>query len=192
MQFEVNGTSIFLTMSKEIWGNVTDLSIVKYATQINEIKAKIHSTKQDASSRIEYYNVMEDLWFELDHYQNLEMKNSEDAVMFLKFIARERIFEFLARLNMECDQVLVQVLRKESLTSLNNVFSIVRAEEVIRSIMLDILASEGSTFAILSSKSSLIPSTILVEMYLSVQVIGITFNVFIARNKGKQRRCVGS
>lgn len=60
---------------------------------------------------------------------------------------------------MECDQVLVQVLRKESLTSLNNVFSIVRAEEVIRSIMLDILASEGSTFAILSSKSSLIPST---------------------------------
>lgn len=89
MQFEVNGTSIFLTMSKEIWGNVTDLSIVKYATQINEIKAKIHSTKQDASSRIEYYNVMKDLWFELDHYQNLEMKNSEDAVMFLKFIARE-------------------------------------------------------------------------------------------------------
>ena len=93
---------------------------------------------------------------------------------------------------MECDQVLVQVLRKESLTSLNNVFSIVRAEEVIRSIMLDILASEGSTFAILSSKSSLIPSTILVEMYLSVQVIGITSNVFIARIKGKQRRCVGS
>lgn len=89
MQFEVNGTSIFLTMSKEIWGNVTDLSKVKDATQIYEIKAKIHSTKQDTSSRIEYYNVMEDLWFELDHYQNLEMKNSEDAVMFLKFIARE-------------------------------------------------------------------------------------------------------
>ena len=54
--------------------------------------------------------------------------------MFLMFIERERIFELLVRLNMAYDQVCVQVLRKESLTSLNKVFSIIRIEER-RSIM---------------------------------------------------------
>ena len=54
--------------------------------------------------------------------------------MFLMFIERERILELLVRLNMAYDQVCVQVLRKESLTSLNKVFSIIRIEER-RSIM---------------------------------------------------------
>lgn len=62
------------------------------------------------------------------------MKYREDAAMFLMFIERERIFELLVRLNMAYDQVCVQVLRKESLTSLNKVFSIIRIEER-RSIM---------------------------------------------------------
>lgn len=62
------------------------------------------------------------------------MKYREDAAMFLMFIERERILELLVRLNMAYDQVCVQVLRKESLTSLNKVFSIIRIEER-RSIM---------------------------------------------------------
>ncbi|RVX07548.1 hypothetical protein CK203_025222 [Vitis vinifera] len=57
------------------------------------------------------------------------MKCSEDAAMMLKFVQSERIFEFLVGLNVEYDQVKVQVLGKEDLPHLNEVLSIIRAEE---------------------------------------------------------------
>ena len=78
---------------------------------------------------IEYYNLMKNLWQEMDYYQNLQMKCSEDAAMFRKFIEREQIFEFLADLNVEFDEVRVQVLGKEDLSSINEVFSIIGVEE---------------------------------------------------------------
>ena len=71
---------------------------------------------------------MKGLWLELDYYQNFKMKCGEDAAMLQKFLERERIFEFLAGLNIDFDQVRVQILVKESLPSLEGVFSIIRAE----------------------------------------------------------------
>lgn len=50
------------------------------------------------------------------------------------------------------DQVWVQVLRKETLPSLNSVFSIIQAEESQRSVMLDSQSIEGLTMS--SSRSS--------------------------------------
>ena len=56
---------------------------------------------------IEYYNLMKSLWQEMDYYQNLLMKCSEDATMLRRFVDRERIFKFLVGLNIEFDQVRV-------------------------------------------------------------------------------------
>ena len=53
------------------------------------------------------------------------MKCSEDAARLRKFVDREWIFKFLVGLNIEFDQVRVQVLRKEDLSSINEVFSII-------------------------------------------------------------------
>ena len=68
--------------------------------------------------------------------------------MLLKFVERERIYEFLAGLNAEFDQVRVQVLGKEDVPSLSEVFSIIRAEEGRRSVMLDFPTFEGSALAV--------------------------------------------
>ena len=51
------------------------------------------------------YNIMKSLWLELDYYQIIKMKCSEDVVMILKYVERERIFYFLAGLNVKYDQV---------------------------------------------------------------------------------------
>ena len=83
----------------------------------------------------------------MDYYQNLQMKCSEDAAMLRKFVDRERIFKFLVGLNIEFDQVRVQVLRKEDLSSINEVFSIIRAEEGWRGVMIDSQPAEGSVLA---------------------------------------------
>ena len=94
------------------------------AIHIYEIKTKIGATKQGTFFVTKYHNIMKSLWLELDYYQNIKMKCNEDAAMMLKFVERERIFDFFAGLNVEYDQVKVQVLGKEDLPPLNEVFSL--------------------------------------------------------------------
>lgn len=61
---------------------------------------------------------------------------------------RDRVVEFLARLNVYFDQVQVQILGKEKLPSLNEVFSIVHSEEYRRITMLNEIPFEGSAMVI--------------------------------------------
>lgn len=58
-----------------------------------------------------------------------------------QFIERMRIFKFLFVLNTEFDPIRVQILGKEKLPSLSEVFYTVQGEETQRSVML-----EGSSF----------------------------------------------
>ncbi|TXG53836.1 hypothetical protein EZV62_019092 [Acer yangbiense] len=117
------------------------------AAQLYELKTKISSTKQGSLSVIEYYNLLKSLWLELDHYQNLKMKCGDDIATLREYVERERIFEFLAGLNAEFDQVRVQVLGKEPLPSLNEVFTIIRAESGRRLVMLENKTGEASALA---------------------------------------------
>lgn len=70
------------------------------------------------------------------------MECRKDVVIDQKFIEREGIFDFLAGLNVELDQVRLQVLRKATQTSLREVFTIIR-EEIWRNVMLG-----NTTFAL--------------------------------------------
>ncbi|TXG53873.1 hypothetical protein EZV62_019129 [Acer yangbiense] len=148
MQPEIGGTYMFLTTAKDIWEAVKQsYSKVQDAAQIYELKTKISSTKQGSLSVIEYYNLLKSLWLELDHYQNLKMKCGDDIATLREYVECERIFEFLAGLNAEFDQVRVQVLGKEPLPSLNEVFSIIRAKSGRRLVMLENKTGEASTLA---------------------------------------------
>ncbi|KAJ4712334.1 hypothetical protein OWV82_014593 [Melia azedarach] len=80
----------------------------------------------------------------MDHYQCLHLRCSEDTTLLKNFIEKERIFEFLAGLNIEFDQVRVQVLRKEELPSLNETISIIRAKERRRGAMIEPQNIDGS------------------------------------------------
>ena len=73
----------------------------------------------------------------MDHYQCIQMKDSEDIAILKIFVEKERIFEFFANLNLEFDQVQVQVLGKGDLPSLNETISIIRVEEGKRGVMLN-------------------------------------------------------
>jgi hypothetical protein len=99
--------------------------------------------KQGNMMVIEYYNTMKSFWLELDYYQDFKMQCSDDVVILKKYMEIERIFEFLAGLNIEFDQVRVQILGKESLPLLNEVLSLIRAEEGRRIMMLDVPNIEG-------------------------------------------------
>jgi hypothetical protein len=89
------------------------------------------------------------LWQELDHYQNLQLECSADAVKIKKMIEEERIYEFLGGLNSEYDPVRVQIFGKEPLPSLQEVFSYIQNEESCRSTMLH--SSSQTPFALVSA-----------------------------------------
>ena len=72
----------------------------------------------------------------------------EDAATLNQIIERDRIVEFLAGLNPEFDQVRVQILGKDKLSNLNEVFVIVRSEENRRYTMLIEHTIEGSALVI--------------------------------------------
>ena len=79
---EISDTCMFLTTTKEIWEVVGQTySKVCDAAQIYEIKIKISATKQGSLSVTEYANLLKNLWQEMDHYQCIQMKCSEDTAM---------------------------------------------------------------------------------------------------------------
>lgn len=70
--------------------------------------------------------------------------NSDDSKM--KKIERSRIFELLTGLNPVYDQVLIQILDKEPLLFLNQIYSYLQIEESKKSAMLPPSVSGKSVF----------------------------------------------
>ncbi|KAK0587035.1 hypothetical protein LWI29_016362 [Acer saccharum] len=122
---EVSDTCMLLTTSKDIWETCRKTySKVRDAAQIYEIKMKISATKQGGHSVTEYAQNLPNLWQELDHYQCMEMKCSDDVALLKCFMEKYRIYTFLAGLNAKFDLVRVQVLGKEH-RSLNEAIAII-------------------------------------------------------------------
>lgn len=73
----------------------------------------ISASKQGNRSITKYSNLLQILWQEIDHYQCIQMKCSEDATLLKRFVEKDIIYDFLAGLNIEFDAVRVQILGKE-------------------------------------------------------------------------------
>lgn len=65
-----------------------------------------------------------------------------------KLVERGRIFQFLPGLNDVHNKAPVQILGKEFLPSLNNVFLSIRAEEGRKSVMIEATSTETSALAV--------------------------------------------
>jgi len=94
---------------------------------------------------IDYYKRMNGYWLELHHYQDIKMVYSEDAATLTFILEGYMIVEFLVGLNTKYDQVRVQILGTEKLSSLNDTFSMIPNEEYRRITMFDEPNAKGST-----------------------------------------------
>ncbi|XP_027180646.1 uncharacterized protein LOC113779297 [Coffea eugenioides] len=150
---EISDTCMFLPTAQDIWTTIRQTySKAGDAALIYEIKTKISATKQGNLSVTQYANLLQNLWQELDQYRCVQMVCSEDAATLKSFIEKDRVYDFLAGLNVEFDQVRIQILGKERLSSLNETISLIRAEENRREVMLEPKTLEGS--AMISTKSN--------------------------------------
>ncbi|RVW86324.1 Retrovirus-related Pol polyprotein from transposon TNT 1-94 [Vitis vinifera] len=137
---------MFLPTAKDvgdaIWETYSD---VKNASQIFEIKTRLWQIKQGDREVTEYNTEMLGLWQDLDLSCEEEWEYTGDSVRFKKKMENERVFEFLAGLNRELDDVRSRVLNRRSLPSIREVFSEVQQKESMRRVMLDLsFGPEGS------------------------------------------------
>jgi len=99
--------------------------------------------KQGTKGVPEYAIQLQNLWQELDHYQIFEMKFTDGVSLLKNFIEKDLVYDFLAGLNLEFDQVRVQILGKRETSPLEETISIIRTKESRRNIMLEIQPKWG-------------------------------------------------
>ncbi|RDY14113.1 hypothetical protein CR513_00861, partial [Mucuna pruriens] len=122
---EISQNYMFYSFVYEIWQNLTETySIEKDFVACYDIESKIFNSRH-LSNRIE-----------LDQYQGLKMCKT-DSIAYIEFVEKGRIFKFFHGLNSEYNTIRVQILGKEKLPSLSEVFSTVQGEETQRLVMLD-------------------------------------------------------
>ncbi|KAI4297873.1 hypothetical protein L6164_037734 [Bauhinia variegata] len=127
---------MFLETSKQIWEMVKKTySKAQDVAVVYELKTRIANTKQGNLSVTEYYNLLTNLWQEMDMYRKLKVR--EDTQAILREREQDRVFEFLAGLNEAFDHVRVQILGRESLPNLNETFYLTRGDKSSRAVMLN-------------------------------------------------------
>ncbi|RDX93353.1 hypothetical protein CR513_24404, partial [Mucuna pruriens] len=100
---------MFYSFAREIWENLIETySMKEDFVACYDIESKIFNSRQGTLSVTKYYETLNGLWIELD--QGI-------------------IFKFLHDLNFAYNPIRVQILGKEKLPSLSEVFFIVRSEE---------------------------------------------------------------
>ncbi|RVW29565.1 hypothetical protein CK203_077385 [Vitis vinifera] len=85
------------------------------------------------------------------------MESTADASMLVKLFQRDRVFDFLAGLKPELDEVRSRVLGKEPLPCLSEVYSYVHSEESRRSDVLVPGSQENSTLKVAQDNTPIGP-----------------------------------
>jgi hypothetical protein len=99
---------------------------------------------QHHRSVAEYYAELCGAWQEFDHYQGFQAVCTQDAANWLKRLEKERVYDFLAGLDIEYDPIRVQVLGRLPFPSLGEAYAIVQQEESRRGAMVHTISSDRS------------------------------------------------
>lgn len=146
---------LFLDTAAKIWEAAKETySQVGNDAQIYELQQKIHETKQRELSLSQYYSKLRSLWHELDFYDDFHPTNPLDAAAFQKRVEKFRVFEFLAGLNMEYDQIRAQILCRVPFPTLEQSYSMIHLEEKRRNTMHQPAVPERSALYTIAGSES--------------------------------------
>ncbi|XP_043704538.1 uncharacterized protein LOC122654487 [Telopea speciosissima] len=103
---------------------------------VYELWKKLHETKQKELILSHYYFELRSLWQELDLYDTFQASTPEDVIKFKKREDKFRVYDFLAGLNVEYDQLRAQVLSRDPFPTLEQAYSLIQLEYSHHSAML--------------------------------------------------------
>jgi hypothetical protein len=137
MKAEIRHNFLLLDTPHKIWTTAAQT----YSQQGNdaqcfELRKRLRHSDQHHRSVAEYFAELSGLWQEFDFYQGFQAVCTEDATNWLKRLEKERIYDFLAGLDMEYDPNRVQVLGCVQFPSLGEAYAIVQQKESRRGAMM--------------------------------------------------------
>ncbi|CAL5418427.1 unnamed protein product [Camellia sinensis] len=149
MQPTISRSFLLLDTAHKIWTAAAQM----YSQQGNdaqayELRKKLRSLDQKDRSLAVYYAELSSLWQELDYYQSFQAVCSQDATLFQQTVEKERVYDFLAGLNLEYDQIRVQVLGRSPFPTLREAYALVQQEESRRSAMVHSSIQDRSALAV--------------------------------------------
>ncbi|XP_073272345.1 uncharacterized protein [Primulina huaijiensis] len=137
MEEEIGTNYMCFPTAYELWENINQMySDLGNQSQIFELTLKLGELRQGEETVTKYFNSLKRIWQDLDTFDAYEWKNAEDGQHHKKTVEDDRIFKFLAGLNVEFDEVRGRIIGRRPLPSLGEVFSEVRREESRRNVML--------------------------------------------------------
>ncbi|KAK8348830.1 hypothetical protein V6Z12_A06G105100 [Gossypium hirsutum] len=99
------------------------------ASQVFEIKLKLEDIRQGTLEVTQYYNNLKILWQKLDMYYVIDWGEGSEHTKFMDHLNKERLYEFLAGLNCDLDEVRGRILGRTTLPTIGEAFAEVRREE---------------------------------------------------------------
>ncbi|GMI67509.1 hypothetical protein HRI_000420200 [Hibiscus trionum] len=137
MEGHISRTYLFFKTAKEMWDAIKEnYSDLGNASQVFEIKLKLKDIRQGTLEVTQYYNNLKILWQELDMYYEADWGEGSEHTKFMDHLNKERLYEFLAGLNRDLDEVRGRILGRTTLPTIGEAVAEVRREEKRRLIML--------------------------------------------------------
>ncbi|KAL5775181.1 hypothetical protein ACOSP7_012738 [Xanthoceras sorbifolium] len=137
MEEEISTNYLAFSTAREMWENLKAMySDLGNQSQIYEIQSRIREAKHGTYSVTKYFASLKRLWQDLDMFYDHKWKNPTDGIYFNQITESNRIFTFLAGLNIEFDEVRGRIIGRQPLPSINEVIAEVRREESRRLVML--------------------------------------------------------
>ena len=100
--------------------NYSDL---EKASQVFEIKNRLKALQQGNSDITKYYDSLQMLWQELHMHYEADWGDLEENKKFQKHLEKEHLYEFLAGLNKDLDEVHGRILGRRLLPSIGEAFA---------------------------------------------------------------------
>ena len=114
---------IWDAVSKAFYGGSDEL-------QVFTLNQKAFSTKQNEQPLYKFYGELIEIFWELDHWDKVVMKDPEDVIIYRRSVKRLRVHIFLTGLDEEFDQVHGEILRKDIIPDLEECYFLIRREDV--------------------------------------------------------------
>ncbi|KAL1372002.1 hypothetical protein AAHE18_01G172200 [Arachis hypogaea] len=137
MEEDISSKYMYYTTTKELWDSVKEMySDLGNKSQFYELTLKAREIQQESDNVTKYFHTLKQVWQDLDHFNNYKWNSAADAKHHQQIVEEGRIFQFLAGLNMELDEVRGRIIGRAILPSIGKVFFEVRREETHRAVMM--------------------------------------------------------
>ncbi|GAV78634.1 UBN2_3 domain-containing protein [Cephalotus follicularis] len=142
-------------MKKDIWDAISrQYSQKNNYAQAYEIRKESREMSQGGLSLVAYYSNLSHLWQQLNAYRTHNPSIPTELITFQKDIEKEIVYDFLAGLNPDYDQVRVQVHGRDPFPTLEEAYNLIQHEERRHTSMMPFVQPDHSALVTVSRPPS--------------------------------------